>query len=229
MSDLPHQKLFVSDDGKQKLRITKSELKAGIDSGKYSEKTLAWTTGMTAWRPLSDPLWEKHGIMVEQEPPDLPPLSKSAKQDYITETNIHGSGVDQQRGKCKNDTISFSENNDYGTPRKPRCCLSCGKRLQKKPIKTFLGFRKSQCVKCKEWSKFPLSKFYLVFYWILIGPILFFQSFFTYIMLKKGFLFLPGWILFFAFLVTPFCLIRDRQIYKKCIGQLNHLRGDTHK
>jgi hypothetical protein len=43
--DSPTQKFFVSDDGKEKLSITKSELQAGIDSGKHGEKTLAWTKG----------------------------------------------------------------------------------------------------------------------------------------------------------------------------------------
>ena len=36
--DSPEQKFFVSDDGKEKLSITKAELQAGIDSGKYEEK-----------------------------------------------------------------------------------------------------------------------------------------------------------------------------------------------
>ena len=71
--DSPEQKFFVSDDGKEKLSITKAELQAGIDSGKYGEKTLAWTKGMSGWLPLSDPSWESHGILIEPEPPDLPP------------------------------------------------------------------------------------------------------------------------------------------------------------
>ena len=62
--DSPEQKFFVSDDGKEKLSITKAELQAGIDSGKYGEKTLAWTKGMSGWLPLSDPSWEKHGILM---------------------------------------------------------------------------------------------------------------------------------------------------------------------
>ena len=70
--DSPEQKIFVSDDGKEKLSITKAELQAGIDSGKYGEKTLAWTKGMSGWLPLSDPSWESHGILIEPEPPDLP-------------------------------------------------------------------------------------------------------------------------------------------------------------
>jgi antitoxin component YwqK of YwqJK toxin-antitoxin module len=70
--DSPQQKFFVSDDGKEKLSITKAELQAGIDSGKHSEKTLAWTKGMSEWLPLSDPSWEKHGIVIETKPPELP-------------------------------------------------------------------------------------------------------------------------------------------------------------
>jgi hypothetical protein len=63
--DSPQQKFFVSDDGKEKLSITKAELQAGIDSGKHGEKTLAWTKGMSEWLPLADPFWEKHGIVIE--------------------------------------------------------------------------------------------------------------------------------------------------------------------
>ena len=63
--DSPQQKFFVSDDGKEKLSITKAELQAGIDTGKYGEETLAWTKGMSGWLPLSDPSWEKHGIVLE--------------------------------------------------------------------------------------------------------------------------------------------------------------------
>jgi len=76
--DSPEQKFFVSDDGKEKLSITKAELQAGIDSGKHAEKTLGWTKGMNEWLPLSDPSWEKHGIVLDPEPPELPP---SAKKD----------------------------------------------------------------------------------------------------------------------------------------------------
>lgn len=70
--DSPQQKFFVSDDGKEKLSITKAELQAGINSGKHTDKTLAWTKGMNGWIPLSDPSWEKHGIVLEPEPPELP-------------------------------------------------------------------------------------------------------------------------------------------------------------
>jgi hypothetical protein len=78
--DSPEQKFFVSDDGKEKLSITKAELQAGIDSGKYGEKTLAWTKGMSGWLPLSDPSWGKHGIVIEPQPPPLPPTEKKTTQ-----------------------------------------------------------------------------------------------------------------------------------------------------
>jgi hypothetical protein len=228
--DSPPQKFFVSDDGKEKVSITKAELQAGIDSGKHTDESLAWTKGMgPAWLPLSDPYWEKHGIVIEQEPPELPPLPKSPKQDCLTETSLPGGGGDSRREEAQKAIVSLNSPVDYDSPRRPRCCLSCGEILQKKPIKTFLGFRKARCVKCKELSKFPLTKFHLVSYWIVIGPILLLQIALTYGMLKAGFLFLPGFILFFAFLVTPYCLFRDRQIYKKCAGQLNHLREVTNK
>jgi antitoxin component YwqK of YwqJK toxin-antitoxin module len=71
--DSHEQKFFVSDDGKEKLSITKAELQVGIDSGKHGEKTLAWTKGMSEWLSLSDPSWEKHGIVIETKPPELPP------------------------------------------------------------------------------------------------------------------------------------------------------------
>jgi hypothetical protein len=71
--DSPHQKFFISDGGKRKLSLTKSELLAGIDSGKYSDATLAWTKGSSGWLPLSAPSWEKHGIVIEPQPPELPP------------------------------------------------------------------------------------------------------------------------------------------------------------
>jgi hypothetical protein len=71
--DSTQQKFFVSDDGKEKLSITKAELQAGIDSGKHGEKTLAWTKEMSEWLPLADPFWEKHGIVIEPQPPEPPP------------------------------------------------------------------------------------------------------------------------------------------------------------
>ena len=72
--DSPTQKFFVSDDGKEKVSITKAELLAGIDSGKHTDASLAWTKGMgPAWLPLSDPHWESHGILIEPQPPELPP------------------------------------------------------------------------------------------------------------------------------------------------------------
>lgn len=81
--DSPKQKFFISDDGKEKLSITKAELQAGIDSGRYGDNTLAWTKGMSEWLPLSDPSWEKHGIVIEPQPPELPP----ALSDLIGESN----------------------------------------------------------------------------------------------------------------------------------------------
>ena len=68
----PQQKFFVSDDGKAKISITKAELQARIDSGKYSDESLAWTKGLSDWLPLSDPYWDEHGVRVQLEPPDLP-------------------------------------------------------------------------------------------------------------------------------------------------------------
>ena len=47
--DSPQQKFFVSDDGNEKLSITKAELQAGIDSGKHTEASLAWMKGMSGW------------------------------------------------------------------------------------------------------------------------------------------------------------------------------------
>ena len=71
--DSPQQKFFVSDDGKDRLSLSKAELQAGIDSGKHTDETLAWTKGMGEWLPLSDQSWEKHGIVIEPQPPELPP------------------------------------------------------------------------------------------------------------------------------------------------------------
>ena len=85
--DSPEQKFFVSDDGKEKLSITKAELQAGIDTGKYGEKTLAWTKGMSGWLPLSDPCWESHGILTEPEPPELPnPIEDEKPESAPTPT-----------------------------------------------------------------------------------------------------------------------------------------------
>ena len=85
--DSPEQKFFVSDDGKEKLSITKAELQAGIDTGKYEEKTLAWTKGMSGWLPLSDPSWEKHGIVIELQPPDLPNPIEDKTPQSASESN----------------------------------------------------------------------------------------------------------------------------------------------
>ena len=52
----------MSNDGKEKLSLGQTELQAGIDAGKHSADSLAWTEGMNEWLPLGDPYWEKHGI-----------------------------------------------------------------------------------------------------------------------------------------------------------------------
>jgi HlyD family secretion protein len=67
--DSPQRKFFVSDNGKEKISVDKGELQAGIDSGKHTDVTLAWTKGMSEWLPLSDPYWEKHGIRILPPPP----------------------------------------------------------------------------------------------------------------------------------------------------------------
>ena len=85
--DSPEQKFFVSDDGKEKLSFTKAELQAGIESGKYGEKTLVWTKGMSGWLPLSDPSWEKHGIVLEPEPPKLPNPIEDKTPQSASESN----------------------------------------------------------------------------------------------------------------------------------------------
>jgi len=85
--DSPEQKFFVSDDGKEKLSITKAELQAGINSGKHTDKTLAWTKGMNGWLPLSDPSWEKHGIRVRSKQPALPPHAPEEKQTNVWEAS----------------------------------------------------------------------------------------------------------------------------------------------
>ena len=85
--DSPQQKFFISDDGKEKVSITKAELQAGIDSGKHGEKTLAWTKEMSEWLPLADPFWEKHGIVIEQEPPELPNPIEDKTPQSASESN----------------------------------------------------------------------------------------------------------------------------------------------
>ena len=102
--DSPQQKFFVSDDGKEKLSITKAELQAGIDTGKHSEKTLAWTKGMSSWLPLSDPSWEKHGITTLSDlPPELPAQTQTeqstvSKQQSVTKDTVaKSSGRDDQK------------------------------------------------------------------------------------------------------------------------------------
>jgi antitoxin component YwqK of YwqJK toxin-antitoxin module len=70
-----NQKFFVSRDRKEKLPLDKTELQKGLESGTYTEETLAWAKGMPNWLPLSDPYWEKYGIIVDScMPPELPPL-----------------------------------------------------------------------------------------------------------------------------------------------------------
>ncbi len=85
--DSPEQKFFVSDDGKEKLSITKAELQAGIDSGKYGEKTLAWTKGMGGWLPLTDPSWEKHGGLIRTAKTSLSKQKADLMTDKLDKNN----------------------------------------------------------------------------------------------------------------------------------------------
>ena len=112
--DLPEQKFFVSDDGKEKLSITKDELQTGIDSGKYGEKTLAWTKGMGGWLPLSDPSWEKHGVVMEQQPPPLPPSFSNNAHNYIEPTERENAGLT----RCPDCGSDFSK--------RANACPKCG-------------------------------------------------------------------------------------------------------
>lgn len=63
---------YVSDDWKESIPVTISELQEGLVSGKHTVKTLAWTEGMTNWLPLSDPHWKKFDIGLPSSPPPLP-------------------------------------------------------------------------------------------------------------------------------------------------------------
>jgi hypothetical protein len=72
-------KIFVSVDRKEPISLTKDELQAGIDSGKYKRATLAWVEGLPKWLPLSNEYWAKLNIKIPEKstpPPPLPPLDE---------------------------------------------------------------------------------------------------------------------------------------------------------
>ena len=90
-------KFFVSQDGKEKISISKEDLQAGLGSGKFNAVTLAWTKGLPSWLALSDPYWEKLGVIIDSEiPPEIPPLNpqdtKSAEEELkvVAEKNWIG-------------------------------------------------------------------------------------------------------------------------------------------
>jgi len=84
-----NQKIFVSRDRKEKLPLDKTELQKGLESGTYTEETLAWAKGMPNWLPLSDPYWEKYGIIVDScMPPELPPLEMPEPKPPLEELKV---------------------------------------------------------------------------------------------------------------------------------------------
>jgi hypothetical protein len=124
--DSPQQKFFVSDDGKDRLSLSKAELQAGIDSGKHGEKTLAWTKGMSEWLPLSDPYWDKHGIII---PPDLlsrPQVDKANKpsQSVITTILPNLSKISRKCHLCRNTLVWWEGKIE---------CFQCNQRWDPRP------------------------------------------------------------------------------------------------
>ena len=77
-------KFFVSQDGKEKISISKEDLQAGLGSGKFNAVTLAWTKGLQRLA-LSDPYWEKLGVIIDSEIPGdstfNPQDTKSAEEE----------------------------------------------------------------------------------------------------------------------------------------------------
>ena len=67
MSSQENRKFFISDDGKEKISLDLTEVKAGLESGTHQKESLAWTKGMSEWLPLSDPFWEKYEIRILSE------------------------------------------------------------------------------------------------------------------------------------------------------------------
>jgi len=85
MKDSAARMFFVSDDGNKKKKVSKSDLQAAIDSGKHSEKTLAWTIGMgPAWLRLSDPFWRKYGIIIRSDCHPRPPANRQARESSFS-------------------------------------------------------------------------------------------------------------------------------------------------
>lgn len=72
MSNSKGRLFYVSDDWKESISVSRSELQEGLESGKHTIQTLAWTKGMTNWLPLSDSHWKKFDIGFPSLPPPLP-------------------------------------------------------------------------------------------------------------------------------------------------------------
>lgn len=94
-------------------------------------------------------------------------------------------------------------------PRFATACLECGQARIGTPKKTFLGFQKLECSACRHQSLYPLSKGYVVIYWVAIVLITAMSIRF----LMNGAIPIPG-VLFFAGI---YGLWRDRQIYQNIV------------
>ena len=95
MSLIPEQidesqtELYVVESGNLRIGPLKaSEIRAKIKAGSINSNSLAWEKGLSEWKKLNDPYWEKHGFVFQE----------SDSQDTIT---IEGDDSTKYRWKLK--------------------------------------------------------------------------------------------------------------------------------
>ena len=87
MSKTKKRLFHVSDDWKESISVSRSELQEGFESGEHTLQSLVWTKGMNNWLPLSDSHWKKFDIGVSYLPPPLP-KSKGCMDCRIIDTEL---------------------------------------------------------------------------------------------------------------------------------------------
>ena len=60
-----------------------SEIRAKIKAGSINSNSLAWEKGLSEWKKLNDPYWEKHGFVFQNQIPKIQLPSKATIRPSI--------------------------------------------------------------------------------------------------------------------------------------------------
>jgi hypothetical protein len=103
----------------------------------------------------------------------------------------------------------------WGNKEKEIKCISCNKKFRGKNKLTLLGFKKYTCTECNHKNFYPLTKNYLILYWLILVIFFIFYlhdliQLFSHPFLKIPPMGLGFWVIMAGFSLTA--LIKNRMI-----------------